>query len=66
MKKLTITIYSHLRYTSIRYYLKHQIPIMHRQFFKIISQNKKYVDYLCNDVENPFYFACQKWFNQLN
>ena len=33
INKLTIKIYSHQRYINISYYLKHRIPIMHRQFF---------------------------------
>ena len=38
---------------------------MHRQFFEIISQNKEYIDYFCNHLNNPFHFTCQKWINQL-
>ena len=38
---------------------------MHRQFKKT-SQNKQYVEYLGNDLNNIFQFACQKWINQLN
>ena len=37
----------------------------HRQFFKVISQNRDYVEHFRNDMENLFHFACQKWFNQL-
>ena len=66
LNTLTINIYSHLRYLNISYYLKLQIPMRHRQFFRVISQNRKYVEKFCNDVENPFQFACQKWFNRLN
>ena len=36
---LKIKIYSHLRYINIRYCLKSQIPMCHRQFFRVISQN---------------------------
>ena len=43
INKLTIKIYSHQRYINISYYLKHRIPIMHRQFFKKLSQNRDYV-----------------------
>ena len=43
INKLTIKIYSHQRYINIIYYLKHRIPIMHRQFFKTLSQNRDYV-----------------------
>ena len=61
INKLTIKIYSHQRYINISYYLKHRIPIMHRQFFKILSQNRDYVQTYCNDGNNPFHFACQTW-----
>ena len=61
INKLTIKIYSHQRYINISYYLKHRIPIMHRQFFKILSRNRDYVETHCNDRNNPFHFACQKW-----
>ena len=61
IKTLKIKIYSHLRYINIRYYLKSQKPICHRQFFGVISQNREYVDNFCNDRNNPFHFACQKW-----
>ena len=49
MNKLTIKIYSHLRYIKISYYLKLQIPIMHRHFFEQIFQNRDYVQTHCND-----------------
>ena len=32
-----------------------------RQFFRVISQNREYVDSFCSDRNNPFHFACQKW-----
>ena len=66
INKLTIKFYSHLRFINISYYLKSQIPMCHRQFFRVISQNRDYVENFCNDMENPFHFACQKWINQLN
>ena len=66
INKLTIKIYSHQRFINISYYLKHQIPMCHRQFFWVISQNREYVDNFCNDRNNPFHFSCQKWINQLN
>ena len=61
VNKLTIKFYSHQRYINISYYLKHRIPIMHRQFFKILSKNRDYVQTRCNDINNPFHFACQTW-----
>ena len=62
---LKIKKFSHLRYINIRYYLKSQIPMCHRQFFKVVSQNREYVENFCNGMENLFRFACQKWINQL-
>ena len=61
INKLTIKLYSHQRYINISYYLNHRIPIMHRQYFKILSQNRDYVQTHCNDRNNPFHFACQNW-----
>ena len=61
INKLTIKIYSHQRYINISYYLKHRIPIMHRHFFKMLPQNRDYVQTHCNDRNNPFHFACQTW-----
>ena len=37
----------------------------HRQFFRVISKNRDYVENFSNDMENPFHFACQNWLNQL-
>ena len=61
INNLTIKFYSHLRFINVSYYLKHRIPIMHRQFLKILSQNRDYVQTYCIDRKNPFHFACQKW-----
>ena len=40
---------------------------MHRQFFKIFSQNPEYVKTHSNVLNNSFQFACGNWFldNQL-
>ena len=65
INKLTIKFYSHLRYINISFYLKFRIPMCHRQFFRVISQHQENVKNFCNDMENPFHFACQKWFNHL-
>ena len=59
--KITMKIFSHQRYINISYYLKHRIPIMHRQFFKILSRNRDYVQTHCNDRNNPIHFACLTW-----
>ena len=62
INKLTIKFYSHLRHINISYYLKFPIPMGHRQFFKVLSQNRDYVRTHCNDINNTFYFACWKWY----
>ena len=61
INELTMKIYSHQRYINISCYLKHRIPFMHRQFFKILTKNRDYVETHCNDRNNPFHFACQTW-----
>ena len=61
INKLTTKNYSHQRYKNIWYYLKHQIPVMHRQFFNLLSQNLEYVKTHSNDMENLFRFAIRKW-----
>ena len=66
MNTLTIKIYSHLRYINVSYYLKHHIPIMHRQYFKILSQNRDYIQTHCNDRRNSFQFACHQWYSYNN
>ena len=54
-------IFSNLSQIYIHYYLKLRIPVMHRQFFKLISQNPLYVQTHCNDSRNLFHFACRKY-----
>ena len=56
INKLTIKINN-----KICYYLKLRIPIFHRQFLKILSQNPNY----CNDANKPFPFAIRKWSNSI-
>ena len=60
INKLTIKFSSHLRYIDIIYYLKSQIPMCHRNFFRVLSQNCDYVQTHCNNLNNPFHFACRK------
>ena len=62
INKLTIKNYSNLSNINTSYYLKHRIPKMHRHFFKKLSQNRDYVQTHCNDLKNPFHFACFKWY----
>ena len=56
INKLTIKINS-----KNCYYLKLRIPIFHRQFLKILSQNPNY----CNDGNKHFPFAIRKWPNSI-
>ena len=51
---LTIKFYSHLRQINISYYLKSQIPMCHRHFFRVISQIRDYVENFCKDRNNLF------------
>ena len=60
--KLTIKIYSHLSHINIQYHLKLRIPIMHRHFFRKLSQNPEYIQTHCNNRNTPFHFACRKWY----
>ena len=34
--------------------------MMHREFFKIISQKPEYVKTFCKDLKTPFHFACRR------
>ena len=62
INKLTRKIYSNLQSINICDYLKSRIPMRHRLFFRRISQNKEYIENFCNDIKNPFQFACRKWY----
>ena len=66
MNKLTIKIYSNLAKINIHYYLKLQIPIMHRHFFRGLSENPEYIQTHCNVRNNPFQIACRQWFSYNN
>ena len=66
INKLTRKIYSNLSNIKIHYYLKLQIQIMHRQIFRKLSQNPEYLQTHCNDINNPFHFACRKWYSHNN
>ena len=47
-----------------QYYLKLKIPIMHRPFSKILSQNLKYVKTHCNDLNDPLNLAIRYSMNK--
>ena len=62
INKLTIKIYSNLSNINIQYHLRLGASPLHRQFFKKISKNRDYIQTHCNDLNNPFHFACRQWF----
>ena len=66
IKKLTIKIYSNLFYINIHYHLKLGAPPLHRQFFKNLLKNPDYIETHCNDINNPFHFACRQWYEYKN
>ena len=66
INKLTINIYSNLKYINIHHHLKIGAPILHRQFFIKISKNRDYIQTHCNDLNNPFHFACHRWYSYNN
>ena len=70
-EKLTVArqrvfIFNQINKLTISCYLKFPMPVCDRRSFQVVSQNREYVDDFCNDSNNPFHFACQKWINQLN
>ena len=64
--KLTKKIYTNLSSINIHYYLKHQIPMGQRLFFRRIAQNRDYIQTHSNDINNPFHFACRQWYSYNN
>ena len=66
INKLTIKIYSNLSNINIHYYLKHQIPMGQRLFFRRIAKNRDYIQTHYNDLNNRFHFACRQWYNLNN
>ena len=66
INKLTIKIYSNLKYINIHYHLKLGASPLHRQFFKLLSRNRDYIQTHYNDINNPFHFACRQWYSYNN
>ena len=66
IKKLKTKTYSNLSHINIHYYLKLQIPIMQRHFFRKLAQNPEYNQTHCNDRKNLFHFACRQWYSHNN
>ena len=61
-----IKIYSNLSNINIHYHLRLGASPLHRQFFKILSRNRDYIQTHCNDINNPFHFACRQWYSYNN
>ena len=66
INKLTIKIYSSLKYINIHYHLRLGASPLHRQFFKMLSRNRNYIQRICNNLNNPFHFACRRWYSYNN
>ena len=66
INKLTIKIYSNLSNINIQYHLRLGASPLHRQFFKNLAQNRDYIQTHCNNINNPFHFACLQWYSYNN
>ena len=66
INKLTIKIYSNLIYINVHYLLTLSAPPLHYQFFKNLLKNRDYIQTHCNDINNPFHFACRQWYSYKN
>ena len=61
-----IKILSNLSHINIHYHLRLGTPPLHRQFFINLLKNRDYIQTHCNDINNPFHFACHQWFSYNN
>ena len=61
INKLTINFYSNLSNIKLCFYLNFQIPLTHRKFLKILSENPEYVKTHCQYLNNRFQFAIRRW-----
>ena len=61
-----IKIYSNLSCINIDYHLKLGASPLHCQFFKNLLKNRDYIQTRCNDLNNPFHFACRQFYNRNN
>ena len=59
--KLGVKIDSNLSNINIHYYSRKSKTILHLEVIRIISQKQEDVKTFCNDLNNPFPFACQRW-----
>ena len=61
-----IKILSNLSHINIHYHLRLGASPLHRQFFKNLAENRDYIQTHCNDINNPFHFACRHWYSYNN
>ena len=66
INKLTMKTYSNLSYINIHYHLRLGASPSHRQFFRMLSRNRDYIQTHCNDRRNTFLFACRQWYSYNN
>ena len=66
INKLTIKILSNLSNINIHYHLTLGASPLHRQFFINLLKNRDYIQTHCNDLNNPFHFACRQWYKYKN
>ena len=66
INKLTIKIYSNLSNRNIHYHLTLGASPLHRRFFINLLKNPDYIQTHCNDINNPFHFACRQWYSYNN
>ena len=57
-----IKILSNLSYINIHYHLRLGASPLHYRFFKNLLKNRDYIQTHCNDLHNPFHFACRQWY----
>ena len=61
-----IKILSNLSHINIHYHLRLGASPLHRQFFIKLLKNRVYIQTHCNDINNPFHFACRQWYSYKN
>ena len=66
INKLTRKIHSNLSYINIHCHLKLGASHLHRQFFIKLLKNRDYIQTHCNDLNNPFHYACHQWYKYKN
>ena len=57
-----IEIYSNLSYINIHYHLTLGTSPLHYRFFINLLKHRDYIQTHCNDINNPFHFACRQWY----